>query len=161
MAISSELPTLIFNGGNLFVLPFWVLMIVLPNWGITRKVMASYIPFVVLAAAYIYLFVSSITPETAAALSNPKLADIARFFGDETAAATGWIHFLVLDLFLGRYVYWEGQNQKIWTTHSLLLCFFAGPMGLLSHILTTWITRGLALSGKSPATSPEATPEQG
>jgi hypothetical protein len=60
-------------------------MIILPNWGITRKVMQSYIPFVLLAAVYIYLFVSSITPENAAALSNPKLADIARFFADETA----------------------------------------------------------------------------
>lgn len=70
----------IFTGANLFVLPFWALMIILPNWGITRKVMQSYIPFVLLAAVYIYLFVSSITPENAAALSNPKLADIARFF---------------------------------------------------------------------------------
>ncbi|KKD39641.1 MAG: ABA4-like family protein [Limnoraphis robusta] len=129
----------IFTGANLFVLPFWALMIILPNWGITRKVMQSYIPFVLLAAVYIYLFVSSITPENAAALSDPKLADIARFFADETAAATGWIHFLVMDLFVGRYIYLEGQKTGVWTIHSLALCLFAGPMGLLSHILTTWI----------------------
>ena len=131
----------LFNVANLFVLPFWALMIFVPNWQVTRKIMASYLPFVVLAAAYSYLFVISITPETAAALSNPQLADIARFFGDETAAATGWIHFLVMDLFVGRWIYWEGQKTKIWTIHSLALCLFAGPLGVLSHIFTYWITQ--------------------
>ena len=131
----------IFNVANLFVLPFWALMIILPNWGVTRKVMESYIPFVILASVYLYLFISSITPENAAALSNPKLADIAQFFANEKAAATGWIHFLVMDLFVGRWIYWEGQKTGIWTIHSLAFCLFAGPLGLLSHILTAWISQ--------------------
>jgi Domain of unknown function (DUF4281) len=133
--------TQIFNIANIFVLPFWALMILLPNWKVTRWVMQSYLPFLVLAGVYVYLFVSSITPETAQALSNPQLADIARFFADETAAATGWIHFLVMDLFVGRWIYWEGQKTGVWTIHSLSLCLFAGPLGLLSHILTSWITK--------------------
>lgn len=131
----------LFNIANLYVLPFWALMIFLPNWKITRRVMESYIPFVPLALAYIYLFVTSITPENAQALSNPQLADIAKFFADETAAATGWIHFLVMDLFVGRYIYLQGQKTGIWTIHSLALCLFAGPMGLLAHILTYWIAK--------------------
>ncbi|QSV55694.1 MAG: DUF4281 domain-containing protein [Dolichospermum sp. UKL201] len=134
----------LFNVANVFVLPFWALMILLPNWKITRKVMESYLPFVVLAGAYLYLFVVSITPENAAALSNPQLADIARFFSNETAAATGWIHFLVMDLFVGRWIYWEGQKTRIWTIHSLALCLFAGPLGVLSHIFTYWITKAFS-----------------
>ncbi|MEH2278359.1 MAG: ABA4-like family protein [Nostoc sp.] len=131
----------LFNVANLFVLPFWTLMILLPNWKVTRRIMESYLPFVLLAGAYLYLFINSITPENAQALSNPQLADIARFFANETAAATGWIHFLAMDLFVGRWIYWEGQKTGIWTIHSLALCFFAGPLGLLSHILTSWITK--------------------
>ncbi|PLZ91820.1 hypothetical protein CI594_17740, partial [Fischerella thermalis CCMEE 5196] len=50
--------TQLFNIANLYVLPFWALMIFLPNWKITRRVMESYIAFVPLALAYIYLFVS-------------------------------------------------------------------------------------------------------
>jgi hypothetical protein len=61
-------------------------------------------------------------------------------FSEETAAATGWIHFLVMDLFVGRWIYWEGQRTGIWTIHSIALCF-AGPLGLLSHILTRWISQ--------------------
>lgn len=131
----------LFNVANLFVLPFWALMILLPNWGVTRRVMESYIPYVVLASLYLYLFVSSITPENAQALSSPKLADIARAFGDEKVMAAGWIHYLVMDLFVGRWIYWEGQRGGIWTIHSLGLCLFAGPLGLLSHILTSWISQ--------------------
>ncbi|MCG6134386.1 MAG: DUF4281 domain-containing protein [Nostoc sp. LLA-1] len=133
--------TQLFNIANIFVVPFWLLMIFLPNWKVTRRVMESYLPFVILAGAYLYLFVSSITPENAQALSNPQLADIARFFADETAAATGWIHFLVMDLFVGRWIYWEGQKTGIWTIHSIALCLFAGPLGLLSHVVTYWITK--------------------
>lgn len=133
--------TQLFSISNIFVLPFWTLMIFLPNWKVTRRIMQSYLAFVVLAGVYVYLFVSSITPENAQALSNPQLADIARFFSDEIAAATAWIHFLAMDLFVGRWIYWEGQKTGIWTFHSLSLCLFAGPMGLLSHILTYWITK--------------------
>ncbi|WP_066376286.1 ABA4-like family protein [Anabaena sp. CA = ATCC 33047] len=133
--------TQLFNVANLFVLPFWALMIILPNWKVTRRVMESYLLFVPLAGAYLYLFITSITPENAQALSNPQLADIARFFADEKAAATGWIHFLVMDLFVGRFIYWEGQKTGIWTIHSLILCLFAGPLGVLSHIFTVWISK--------------------
>ncbi|MFB2879540.1 ABA4-like family protein [Floridanema aerugineum] len=131
--------TQLFSLSNLFVLPFWALMILLPNWSITRRVMESYIPFVVLAGLYLYLLTGTITSESAQALANPQLADIARFFADQKAAATGWTHFLVMDLFVGRWIYWEGQKTGIFTTHSILLCLFAGPLGLLSHIFTTWI----------------------
>lgn len=145
----------LFDGANLFVLPFWALIILLPNWGVTRRVMESYLPFVALAGVYLYLFISSITPENAQALSNPQLADIARFFADERAAATGWIHFLVMDLFIGRWIYWEGQKMGIWTIHSLALCLFAGPLGLLSHILTRWISQRF-FSGSNSAAEPVA-----
>lgn len=149
----------LFDIANVFVLPFWALMILLPNWGITKKVMESYLPFVALAGLYIYLFISSITPESAQALSNPQLADIARFFANETAAATGWIHFLVMDLFVGRWIYWEGQRTGVLTVHSLALCLFAGPLGLLSHILTSWISQAFSSASKSEsATASTDTP---
>ena len=147
--------TQLFDIANLFVLPFWFLMIFLPKWGVTQKVMASFLPFVVLAGLYIYLFSGTITPESAEALSNPKLADIARFFATERIAATGWIHFLAFDLFVGRWIYWEGQKTGVWTIHSLILCVFAGPIGLLSHILTVWIReRFFAVSQEKEASNP-------
>lgn len=140
----------LFDLSNIYVLPFWALMILLPGWGFTRKVMGSLVPFVPLAGLYIYLFARSLDSETAQALANPTLAAVATFFSAETPAATGWTHFLVMDLFVGRWIYLEGQRTGIWTIHSLALCLFAGPMGVLSHIVTGW------LSGAIGATSTDA-----
>ncbi|NJL03160.1 MAG: DUF4281 domain-containing protein [Spirulinaceae cyanobacterium SM2_1_0] len=146
---------LIFSGANLFVLPFWALMILLPQWGVTQKVIGSRLPFVVLAGLYVYLIAGTLNSDAAAALANPQLADIARFFSEEQAAATGWVHFLTMDLFVGRWVYLEGQRTGVWTIHSLLLCLFAGPLGLLVHILTAWLTGWLKRdSVQEEATSP-------
>lgn len=131
---------LAFDIANIFILPFWALIIFLPNWGITKKVMSSFLPFVVLIGFYIFFFVNTLNGESAQALSNPDLPTITKLFSEESAAATGWAHFLVMDLFIGRWVYWEGQEKQIFTVHSIILCLFAGPIGLLSHLTTRWIT---------------------
>jgi Domain of unknown function (DUF4281) len=142
----------LFDGANLFVLPFWALMIVLPKWEITRKVITSPLPFVTLAGLYIYLLIVAVDPESAQSLANPKLADIARFFANEGAAAVGWVHFLVMDLFVGRYIYLEGQTKGTITIHSLILCLFFGPIGLLSHLVTRSIIHRIKLS--TPTSEP-------
>ncbi|HBB33386.1 MAG TPA: DUF4281 domain-containing protein, partial [Cyanobacteria bacterium UBA9273] len=53
----------------------------------------------------------------------------------------------------GRWIYWEGQRTGVWTVHSLALCLFAGPMGLLSHILTSWITQRFSSSSEAESTT--------
>lgn len=131
----------VFYGINIFILPFWTLMIFLPNWQLTRKIMSSYLPFVALALVYLYLLINCINLESAQALINPKLADITGLFTDETVIATGWVHFIALDLFMGRWVYWKGQQTGVLTVHSITLCLLAGPLGLLSHIMTDWVKK--------------------
>lgn len=128
-------------------------MIFLPNWGITKKVMESYLPFVALASLYIYLLSGTFDAESVAVFSNPQLPDLARLFGQERITFIGWVHFLVVDLFVGRYIYWEGQKTGIWTVHSLIFCLFAGPVGLLSHILTVGIQKNFLQKDK-PDTTP-------
>ncbi|MBO1348831.1 MAG: DUF4281 domain-containing protein [Hormoscilla sp. GUM202] len=98
---------LLFTSANLFVLPFWALIILLPNWNVTRRIIGSPIPFMLLAALYLYLLSGAIDPETAKALSNPKLADLASAFGNLQVTAAGWVHFLVMDLFVGRWIYFD------------------------------------------------------
>ncbi len=144
---------LLFNISNVFVLPFWFLMIVLPNWSITQKIMKSYLIFIPLIGLYIYLFIISLTPESSAVFANPQLSLLAKVFSDEKVTFTGWVHFLTLDLFTGRYIYWTGQNKKVWTIHSLILCLFAGPIGLLSHIITETIQSNLSSEKESELTT--------
>ena len=142
----------LFTAANLFALPFWFLMIFLPKWNITQKVMKSYLPFLPLIGLYIYFLVISVDAEAARALADPKLADIAQLFSVENAAAAGWVHFIVMDLFVGRWIYWQGQEKQIWTVHSLALCLFAGPIGVLSHIITDSLTKKATDTKKTEST---------
>lgn len=142
----------LFDLANLYILPFWTIMILFPKWNVTQKVMGSYLPFLPLIGAYIYYLVVTVDPESAAALANPQLADIARFFSEEGAAGAGWVHFLVMDLFVGRWIYQQGQEKQIWTIHSLILCLFFGPVGLLSHIITDSVFKPADTSIQSDAT---------
>lgn len=139
MIVDNTLLELLFGIANLFVLPFWTLMILVPNTKLTRWVMRSYLPYVVLPSLYVFLFATSFSNvEGLEALSNPnlQLADLANLFSKPHLTATGWVHYLVFDLFVGRWIYWQGQESGVWTRHSLALCLFAGPMGLLSHLIT-------------------------
>ncbi|HEY9876963.1 MAG TPA: ABA4-like family protein [Leptolyngbyaceae cyanobacterium] len=154
MTVTPSLLELLFTGANLFVLPFWALMVLLPNLSLTRWVMKSYLPYAALAGLYLFLFVTSFNNvEGIEALSDPnlKLNDLAALFANPHVTATGWVHYLVFDLFVGRWIYWQGQESGVFTRHSLALCLFAGPMGLLSHLLTDALWRRFS---KGAATTP-------
>jgi hypothetical protein len=142
MASTLNFPDLIFNGANLFVLPFWALIILLPGWSVTQRVMASYIPYGVLASLYVYLFLT-LDSSILQTFADPQLSltTLAGVFANPAVTATGWVHFLVMDLFVGRWIYLQGQASGIFTRHSLALCLFAGPLGLLSHLLTQAVSQ--------------------
>ncbi len=70
----------IFGLSNLFVLPFWGLMIFAPGWRWTSKVMRSLLPIAGLGALYAVLLVSQIGG-AAGALLSPSAAGIAALLG--------------------------------------------------------------------------------
>jgi hypothetical protein len=150
MILSASATELVFNVSNLAVLPFWALMILLPAWQGTQKVMQSFIPLALLAVVYLALFINSLSSASAAALASPELGAITGAFSDPVIMAVGWVHYIVMDLFVGRWIYWQGRETGVWTTHSLILCLFAGPIGLLSHLLTTAIAQQWQKSPSSP-----------
>ncbi len=128
--------SLLFNIANVYAMPLWIAAILFPNWKVTKTLFNSYLPWIPLIVLYIYYVVVSFNTETSFSLLNFGLADVANFLSQENAAGSAWVHFLAVDLFLGRWIYWQGQEKNILTTHSLLLCLFFGPVGLLSHAIT-------------------------
>jgi hypothetical protein len=134
---------MIFNGANWFALPFWAMMILLPGWKVTRKVMESLLPIALLAAVYLYLLVTGFNADVLKEFSDPQLSltSLTDLFSQPAVMATGWVHYIVMDLFVGRWIFLEGWDKRVWTTHSLILCLFAGPVGLLSHLLTVAIVQ--------------------
>lgn len=126
----------LFSLTNLLVLPFWLLMIVLPHWRWTRRVMRS--PLVVVAPAAIYTIL--VLPRLGAllpALASPTLTGVAALLGSPAGALLGWAHFLAFDLFVGRWAYLDSRERGIsaWLMAPvLLLTLMVGPIGLLSYL---------------------------
>jgi hypothetical protein len=131
----------IFGLSNLFVLPFWGLMIFAPGWRWTSKVMRSLLPIAGLGALYAVLLVSQIGG-AAGALLSPSAAGIAALLGTPAGATVGWIHFLAFDLFVGRWAYLDSRERGLsaWLVSPILVfIFMAGPLGLLLYLAARWI----------------------
>ncbi len=126
----------VFKLSNLLVAPFWLLMILLPRWRLTGRVMRS--PWVALGPAVLYAVL--VTPRLlslAPALLRPELPTIAALLGTPEGATIAWAHFLAFDLFVGRRVYLDGRERGVsaWVTSPvLLLTLLAGPVGFLLHL---------------------------
>jgi hypothetical protein len=70
----------IFQLSNLLVMPFWLLMIFLPHWRWTRRIIAS--PWIVAPAAALYaVLVLPSLPTLLPVLANPQLGAIALALG--------------------------------------------------------------------------------
>ncbi|MEM7800302.1 MAG: ABA4-like family protein, partial [Chloroflexota bacterium] len=125
-----DLETL-FSISNLFIMPFWLLMIFLPFWSWTERIMKTYWP--ILPPAIIYLVVvAPMIGSVLLSLSNPTLDGVISLLSTPAGATVGWAHFLAFDLFVGRWAYLDSRQHSIpWyvTSPSLFFVLMLGPVG--------------------------------
>lgn len=126
----------LFSLSNLLVLPFWLLMIALPHWRWTQRVMRS--PLVSAAPALLYAgLVLPRAGELLLALASPSAAGVAALLGTPAGATIGWAHFLAFDLFVGRWAYLDSRERAVsaWLMAPvLLLVLMLGPLGFLIYL---------------------------
>src|SRR6266511_5581973 len=127
----------LFRCSSLLVLPFWALMILLPRWRWTARIMRS--PFVIAAPAAVYVALA--LPRLAEiwpAVSSPTLDGVAALLGSPGGATIAWVHFLAFDLFVGRWMYLDGQERRIsaWLMAPVLfLTLMLGTAGFLLYLI--------------------------
>jgi hypothetical protein len=126
----------IFSLSGLLVFPFWLLMIFVPHWRWTQRILQS--PLVAVASALLYAVlvipqIGVLAPE----LLRPSLSSIAALLATPAGATIGWIHFLAFDLFVGRWIYLDSHERGItaWVISPVLfLTFLFGPLGFVSYL---------------------------
>jgi uncharacterized protein (DUF2062 family) len=94
----------LFRFSSFLVLPLWVLMILVPRWRWTKRIVHSSL----VSAAPALLYASLVLPrlrEIWPAVSRPTLSGIAVLLGSPAGATIAWVHFLAFDLFVGRWIY--------------------------------------------------------
>tara|TARA_B100001250_G_C19361456_1_gene597888 strand:- start:81 stop:554 length:474 start_codon:yes stop_codon:yes gene_type:complete len=123
------------------VLPFWLLLIIIPNSKITQFFVNSIILPIILSTAYIYVLYQSIL------LGEPfldifklylSLDNLYTIFATESFLLFFWIHFLALNLFLGSWVSRDSVRYNIprkIILIPLILIYLTGPLGLVLYWL--------------------------
>lgn len=128
---------------NFGVLPFWALLIFLPQARVTQALVHSALLPAVLGVAYVtFLGIAITSDETAGGFGS--LAGVMAFFTLPVAALAGWIHYLVFDLFVGAWAARDAQRHGMprWAVVPvLLLTLMAGPAGLLLYVIIKAATR--------------------
>ena len=128
---------------NFCILPFWIMLIVIPNSRLTQIFVNSIVLPLVLATTYIYVIYQAI-------ILDESMIDIFKLFlslenlyivfASESFLLVFWIHFLALNLFLGSWVSRDGVKYNISRSLvflPLILIYFTGPLGLVLY----WLIR--------------------
>ena len=113
----------------------WAALFALPWVGRARAIRIARWTAVPLCLLYLYFFL----PNLAAIPRDGgyTLAALERAFDTPELLLAGWIHYLVLDLWVGS---WEAEHaERAGLSHAaLLLCLFAtmmvGPLGLILYL---------------------------
>ena len=133
----------IYLWANFGVLPFWFMLILVPNSKFTQIFVNSVILPLILATAYSYIIYQTIL------LDEPifeifklylSLDNLYTVFAIESFLLVFWLHFLALNLFLGSWVARDGIKYNMprkLVFIPLILIFFTGPIGLVLY----WLIR--------------------
>ena len=128
---------------NFGLLPFWLMLIIIPNSKITQIFINSVILPLILSTAYVYVIYQSVL------LDEPifdifklylSLDNLYTVFATESFLLVFWLHFLTLNLFLGSWVSRDGVKHNISRSlvfFPLILIYFTGPLGLVLY----WVIR--------------------
>ena len=128
---------------NFGILPFWLMLIIIPDSKFTQFFVNSIILPLILSAAYIYIIYQAI-------LLNEPIFDVFKLylnldslytvFATESFLLIFWLHFLALNLFLGSWMSKDAVKYNIRRTLvfiPLILVYFTGPFGLVLY----WLIR--------------------
>tara|TARA_Y100000590_G_scaffold423080_1_gene528495 strand:- start:2625 stop:3098 length:474 start_codon:yes stop_codon:yes gene_type:complete len=124
---------------NLGILPFWLMIVIIPNSKITQILVNSIILPLILSTAYVYVIYQSI-------LLEESILDIFQLYlsldnlytvlATESFLVLFWIHFLALNLFLGSWISRDAVKYNISRKIALvplILVYFTGPLGLMLY----------------------------
>jgi hypothetical protein len=120
----------------------WVLLIFLPRWKWTSRIVLSGVLPLMLAVVYLVLIVTTFGKAEG---GFGSLAEVAKLFRNDWVLLAGWAHYLAFDLFVGS---WETRDaQKLGVSRwlvipCLILTFMFGPIGFLAYHLVRLKARG-------------------
>ena len=127
---------------NWGVIPFWLMLIFIPNNGVTKFFVHSVVTPLLLGFAYVYIGYKIYLEGNIFEVFNLYfgLENLYTIYSNETFLLIFWLHFISISLLLGSWISRDGQKYmipKILIAISLILTYFSGPIGIVFY----WFVR--------------------
>ena len=111
---------------NFGILPFWMMLIFIPNHNLTKILVHSIVPFLILASAYIFVGYKIFLEKNFFDSFDLYfgLEGLYSVYSNESFLLIFWLHFLSIIKY---------SMPKIITILSLVLTYFTGPIGIIFY----------------------------
>jgi len=133
----------IYLWSNFGILPFWIMLILIPNSRISQILINSIILPLLFSTLYVYVLYKAF-------LMSDPLSEIFKLylsldmlytiFSTESFLLIFWLHFLIINLFIGSWVSRDAAKYNMTrrlVALPLIFIYFTGPIGLIIY----WIVR--------------------
>jgi len=131
-----EIYNLAFYAVSFLAVPLWLLMILLPHWKVTQRIMGSVYTLVPFAIPYAILVLPHWRDVFLFLIPTPL--KIETLLTQTQSDVLAWIHFIPLDLFAGRWMYLDSRRQgfNVWMMAPILaLCLLLPPLGMVLYFI--------------------------
>lgn len=117
----------------------WILLVFLPKWEWTQRIVVAGILPLLLGIVYLSIILLHFGDSGG---DFNSLNGVMQLFTSKWGVTAGWIHYLAFDLFIGSWELSNGQKNGIHhlaLVPSLLLTFLFGPIGLIVYFVTRFV----------------------
>ncbi len=125
----------LFSWANNAALIGWLLLIIVPSWKFTKKLVQACVIPILLSGVYLFLIVTHFTEMQEGGFGSLEQLEI--LFANRNLILLGWVHYLAFDLWIGTWEYNDAVKHGInrWVLLPCqILTFLAGPVGLLLYL---------------------------
>ena len=143
---------LIYAMSNIILMPAWALLIFVPNWRWTdRIVQRIWIPLLYCLACTLILIIKPAGPEGA---SIASFKGFMLLLSDPMTGLMIWIQLVIWDLFIGAWMARDARRRRIhpgWMVLPMVTIYIFGPPGLLLYLTLRFLMRRATTLDASPA----------
>lgn len=138
----------LFTASNTLAITGWVLLLFLPKWIWTQRLISAVIIPVLLGGIYLYLFMAH---RATVQGSFQSLEELQILMENPGFLIAGWVHWLSFDLFIGAWQVRDADRLGIQHWHIIPCLIFTGlygPLGLLIYFTIRFVMTGSLLVGR-------------
>ena len=118
---------------NMFILPAWLMLIFLPKWNWTNKLVLSGCYTSIFALVYLLLIAFNFDINN---FNFNTLGNVKQIFTNDYFLLAGWVHYLAFDLFVATWIVKDSNENHIQSKLLIPILgftFYLGPIGYITY----------------------------